>query len=116
MQEPANTPEADRLVVAHDALVALRALAEGTAPAVGEAFFRSLVTHMAAALGTGYARVAEFAGEMRARTLAYWKPGGIVPNVEWSLVGSPCEDGVRGELCHHPTGVAARFPADAVLT
>src|SRR5215217_6782961 len=101
--------------VPHDELVALRAIVEGTAPTVGEEFFRSLVRHMAAALDTGYALVAEFAGEMRARTLAYCKPDGIAPNVEWSLVGTPCEDVVRGSLCHHPTGVMRKFPMDEVL-
>lgn len=101
--------------VAYDELAALRAIVEGTAPAVGEEFFRSLVRHMAEVLGTGYALVAEFAGEMRARTLAYWKPSGFAPNIEWGLVGTPCEDVVRGSLCHHPTGVRTKFPSDEAL-
>jgi hypothetical protein len=50
-------------------VAALRAIVEGTAHATGENFFKSLVTHLAAVMGTGYALVAEFAGEMRARTL-----------------------------------------------
>src|SRR3954463_7087456 len=108
-------PSPDPGGVADDDLVALRAVVEGTAPAVGEEVFRSLVRHMALALGTGYALVAEFAGTMRARTLAYWKPGGLAPNIEWGLVGTPCEDVVRGSLCHHPSGVSAKFPSDEVL-
>jgi PAS domain S-box-containing protein len=97
---------------ADDDLQVLRAIAEGTAGAVGEEFFQSLVRHMAASLGVRYALVAEFAGENRARTLAYWFRDGIAPNVEWDLRGTPCEDVVRGELCHHPTGVKDKFPAD----
>src|SRR5947207_10799376 len=31
------------------------------------------------------------------------------------LSGTPCEDVVRGELCHYPTGVARRFPDDKPL-
>jgi PAS domain S-box-containing protein len=95
-----------------DELTVLRAIAEGTAGTVGEEFFQSLVRHMAVALGVRYALVAEFAGENRARTLAYWFRDRIHPNVEWDLRGTPCEDVVRGNLCHHPTGVKDKFPAD----
>jgi formate hydrogenlyase transcriptional activator len=115
MSEQGTSSGAGEAVVAYDELEALRAIVEGTAPAVGEEFFRSLVRHMAGVLGTGYALVAEFAGEMRARTLAYWKPAGFAPNVEWGLVGTPCEDVVRGNLCHHPSGVSTKFPGDEVL-
>jgi formate hydrogenlyase transcriptional activator len=96
-------------------LAALRLIAEGTAPATGREFFHSLVEHLAKAMGTGYALVAEFAGHMRARTLGYWKPAGLAPDVEWDLVGTPCEDVIRGKLCHHPTGVKEKFPADEVM-
>lgn len=95
-----------------DEVAALRAIVEGTAHETGENFFKSLVTHLAAVMGTGYALVAEFAGEMRARTLGYWKPVGIVPDIEWDLIGTPCEEVVKGNLCHHPTGVSEKFPTD----
>lgn len=95
-----------------DEVAALRAIVEGTAHVTGENYFKSLVTHLAAVMGTGYALVAEFAGEMRARTLGYWKPSGIAPDVEWDLVGTPCEEVVKGNLCHHPTGVSESFPTD----
>src|SRR5947209_6768429 len=41
-------------------LDALRAIVAGTAHATGEAFFQTLVRHLAAALGVRYALVAEF--------------------------------------------------------
>ncbi|HEX8914625.1 MAG TPA: sigma 54-interacting transcriptional regulator [Humisphaera sp.] len=113
---PAPTPPAGPLHPgARGDAETLRILAEGTAAATGQAFFERLVTHLAAALNTGYAIVAEFAGEMRARSLAYWKPTGLFPTVEWDLVGTPCEDVVRGQLCHHPSGVMERFPRDEVM-
>jgi formate hydrogenlyase transcriptional activator len=96
-------------------MAALRLLVEGTARTTGAEFFRSLVRHLAAALDTRYALVAEFAGHMRARTLAYWWRGDFRENVEWSLVGTPCEDVVRGNLCHHPSGVKDKFPDDEPL-
>jgi PAS domain S-box-containing protein len=95
---------------------ALRAITEGTAHASGAEFFRTLVKHLANALDVGYAFVAEFAGsETRVRTIAYWGNGKILENVEWDLAGTPCEDVVKGDLCHHPTGVSRKFPADEPL-
>src|SRR5438067_2381098 len=94
---------------------ALRAIVEGTADSTGEGFFQSLVRHLAAAIGVRYAFVAEFSGEDRARTLAYWKIDRIALNFEWDLRGTPCEDVVRGSLCHHPSRVAQKFPDDKPL-
>jgi PAS domain S-box-containing protein len=96
-------------------LAALRALVEGTARHTGQEFFQSLVRHLAAAVGTRYAFVAEFAGVMRARTLAFWFRDHVADNVEWGVVGTPCEDVVRGNLCHYPSGVHAKFPGDRPL-
>src|SRR4051794_9469374 len=74
-------PSADDAEVA-----ALRAIVEGTARNTGEAFFRSLVRHLASAVGVSYAFVAEFAGvATRVRTLAYWGQGGLRPNLEYDL-------------------------------
>ena len=93
-------------------VAALRAIVEGTARGTGEEFFQSLVRHLALAVGTRYAFVAEFAGEGRAQTVAYWFRDHIRENVEWEVAGTPCQDVVRGNLCHHPTGVKDRFPDD----
>ncbi len=99
-----------------DELAALRAIVEGTARSKGDVFFKSLVSQLASALGVGYAFVAEFAGaRTRVRTIAYWGPGGLRPNIEFDLEGTPCEDVVRGSLCHHPRGVQETFPLDQGL-
>jgi formate hydrogenlyase transcriptional activator len=97
-------------------IAALRAIVEGTAQNTGEAFFQSLVRHLATVVGVEYAFVAEFAGKRtRVRTLAYWKKGQICDNEEYDLAGTPCEDVVHGGLCHHPSGVKERFPHDEAL-
>ena len=80
----------------------MRALVEGTAGHTGQEFFQSLVRHLAAAVGTGIAFVAEFADGTTARTLALWFRDHIADNIEWDVTGTPCEDVVRGNLCHHP--------------
>jgi PAS domain S-box-containing protein len=99
----------------YDDIAALRVIVEGTAHDTGEAFLQSLVRHLASAVGTRYAFVAEFAGGTRARTLAFWFRDRITDNIEWDVIGTPCEDVVRGNLCHHPSGVRIKFPDDKPL-
>jgi formate hydrogenlyase transcriptional activator len=111
MSDKPTTPDAPW----KDELTALAAIAEATCHVTGEEFFRFLVRHLATAVGTRYAFVAEFAGRTRARTLAFWFRDRITDNVEWDLIGTPCEDVVRGNLCHHPSGVKDKFPDDKSL-
>ena len=95
---------------------ALRAIVEGTVQSIGDAFFQSLVRHLASAMGVSYAFVAEFdRATMRARTLAFWGKGTIRDNIEFDLAGTPCEDVIRSGLCHHPRGVREKFPRDQGL-
>ena len=96
-----------------DEIAALRAIVEGTARSTGEVFFESLVKHLASTIGVSYAFVAEFAGvATHVRTLAYWGRGEILPNIEFDLAGTPCEDVVRGGSATIPCGVQEKFPQD----
>jgi hypothetical protein len=88
----------------NDDIAALRAIVEGTTHDVGEAFLQSLVRHLATAVGTRYAFVADLAGGTRAQTLAFWFRDRITDNIEWDVTGTPCEDVVRRSLCHHRSG------------
>lgn len=95
---------------------ALRFVVEGTAASTGHDFFQSLVRSLAAALDVRHAFVAEVAGDpLIVRTLAFWSDGRLVPNVEYSLRGTPCEGVIAGDLCFYPQRVRARFPDDADL-
>ncbi len=111
----APKPTADLPAIEQDELKALRLILEGTACSTGKEFFQSLVQHLATAMGRRSSLVAEFAEENRVRTLAYWKNGALAPNVEYDLAGTPCEEVVRGSLCHYPAGVCKRFPTDTAL-
>ena len=100
-----------------DELAALRAIVEGTARSTGDEFFKTLVRHLAGALGVQHAMVAEFVTATRVRALSYWQVcSKIAPDVEYDLAGTPCEDVARGRLCHYPIGVAKKFPTDLPLT
>jgi formate hydrogenlyase transcriptional activator len=96
-------------------LAALRAIVEGTARSTGDEFFKTLVRHLASALGVQHSMVAEFVTEKRVHALAYWQVDKIAPDFEYDLAGTPCEDVARGGLCHYPIGVAKRFPTDLPL-
>ncbi len=94
----------------------LRSLVEGTAADSGGEFFQSLVKHLATALDVRFAFVAEFAdSSTTVRTLAFWSDDHIRNNFEYELAGTPCEEVVRGDICHHPDNVARGFPEDAQL-
>src|SRR5262245_13175952 len=115
IQEPrqarTGAGEASAIAAVRDDLRALHAVVEGTARGTGQEFFQSLVRHLAEAVDVPYAVVAEFADvNTRIRTLAFWARGRIVDNMEYDYAGTPCAAVVRGELCHHPTGVSERFP------
>jgi hypothetical protein len=105
-----NGNEAPAIAVP-DELNTLRAIVEGTAGSTGEEYLQALVRHLASALGVAFAAISEFAGaNTRVRTLAFWARGQRQDNFEYDLPGTPCEDVMRGRLCHHPTGVKDQFP------
>ena len=94
----------------------LRRLVEGTMRSTGEELLRSLVCNLSLVVGAAYCFIAEFAGaETRVRTLAFWGRGQFLDNIEYDLAGTPCEDVLRGSLCHHPHGVRQKFPQDYPL-
>lgn len=90
-------------------LHALRIIAEGTAAATGDAFFRTLVEHLATAIGTNHAFVAKFLPPGSIATLAYWSEGRLVPNIDYELAGTPCEEVIHGGLCFYPRGLEEKY-------
>ncbi len=96
---------------------ALRAIAEGISSSTGVNFFRSLVRHLASALGVKYALVAEVTDEKqeRVRTVAVWTGDDYAKNFKYALAGAPCENVVGKSLCLYPSGIQEQFPDDAIL-
>ncbi len=94
----------------------LDAVAEGTAGAFGEEFFRAMVRHFARALEVDRVFVTECADEpvTRVRTLAVWSASqGHTANFEYALDGTPCAAVVgEGKACFHPEGVSRLFPRE----
>ena len=104
-----ETPSEPGRLSADDELAALRIIAEGTANETGDAFFRTLVEHLARAIGTHHAFIARFIPPQSICTLAYWSDGGLVPNIEYELPGTPCAEVVHGSLCFYPRGLEEKY-------
>ena len=96
-------------------LHALRAIIDAASSGSGEEYFKTLVRTLASIVDTRWAFVAQFSSpetRTRARTIAFWDRDHFAENFEWKLAGTPCEDVVQGNLCHHAEGVRERFPDD----
>src|SRR5262245_15400551 len=90
----------------------LRAIIEGTAAATGQAFFRSLVEHVAEGLQVRWAFVAECLPNLRARSLSFWVDGKFGEDFEYALPGTPCMEVAKGRTCHVPDRLSEVFPED----
>ncbi len=93
----------------------LRAITEGTAAAVGDAFFASLVEHLATALQVRYVFVAECMKDNVARSRAFWSGSAFAENFEYNLTGTPCMSVVAGSVCCYPQNLQQLFPTDELL-
>ncbi len=98
-------------------LDALRLIVEGTAAVTGADFFRSLVRHLASALGVRYALVTERleTAAPSARALAFWQGDGFGDSFDYDLEGHPCEHVYRTSICQYPERVRETFPGDVYL-
>jgi signal transduction histidine kinase/ActR/RegA family two-component response regulator len=97
---------------------ALIEVTQGVSAATGEAFFYSLVQHLAKALGVDYAFIGELAGkdQEKVRTISLCAQSEILDNIDYSLVNTPCQQVIRqGKLCCYPRGLQAQFPGNLLL-
>src|SRR5262249_50217767 len=85
-----------------DDMQALRAVVEGTAAGVGQEFFRSLVRHLAQAIGVPYVVVGEFLERPRGRIHAWWERGRVVECRGFDYTTGPggggCGEGLSGGI------------------
>jgi len=95
----------------------LRTIVEGTAGTTGSEFFRSLVRHLASALGLRYCLLSECVDSpsSRVRVLAFWKGDGWGESFEYDLEGTPCRGVLGGEICRIGSDVQTLFPSDRDL-
>jgi signal transduction histidine kinase len=99
--------------------VALRSITDSTARARGDDFLRILVRDLARALDVTYViagRVIRLDdGDEGIRTLAVWGGKDYLPNMEYSLRHTPCQDVTEQCMCFHASGIQADYPLDTLL-
>src|SRR5262245_27570511 len=93
----------------------LSLLAEGTAAATSDEFFRSLAKHAALALGARYAFAAESISELESRSLAYWEGSDFGKGFSYRFPGTPCQRVAQGHVCSTRTRLQQLFPEDLWL-
>lgn len=95
----------------------MRVIVDGTSSATGREYLRSLVRHLALALGFRYAFVGRVMGGRyeKIKTLAVWANGDFAGDFEYALANTPCENVVGKSLCSYPSGVRKLFPEDPLL-
>ena len=93
----------------------LRAVAEGTAGAVGDEFLRCLVRHVAEAFAAKMVLVAEASDPSgtHVRVLACWHDGGFIEEpFEYDTAGQPCAVVTEYPWVQFPEALTERFPED----
>ena len=79
----------------------LRLIMEGTSNKIGREFFDSLVHCLAGAINVKFAVISKITGKNMdsALTLSMWGNNDYLPNLEYSLKGTPCENVVDQSIC-----------------
>jgi formate hydrogenlyase transcriptional activator len=117
MKPPAATSKASPLPSAEsqrsDRL--LWAIAEGTAAATGEEFFRLLARYAAQSIGARYAFVAETLNENESQSLAYWEGADYGAGFSYRFPGTPCQRVAQGYICSTSSGLWEKYPEDKWL-
>jgi PAS domain S-box-containing protein len=81
----------------------------------GYEFFPSLVKHVADILKVDYAFVATVDDDSVSKTVALYVQGNIVDNIEYELVGTPCNNVYAKDICAYEKNVQELFPEDKML-
>jgi formate hydrogenlyase transcriptional activator len=93
----------------------LWAIAEGTAAATGEEFFRLLARYAAQSLGARYAFVAETLNPNESQSLAYWEGADYGAGFSYRFPGTPCQRVAQGHICSTSCGLWQKYPEDKWL-
>lgn len=81
-----------------------------------EAFLASLANFMGRMLDVDYILVDKLSTDPAfAETIVVYHKGEILPNMRYSLAGTPCNNVMEGELCCYSYKVQQQFPDDTLL-
>ncbi len=93
----------------------LQLVVSGFATTSADQFFERLVLHLTATTGLEHALIGELCPDCptQVSTVAFCYDNKIVPNIEYCLCKTPCEDAVRHVgVAKYPTGIQQLYPED----
>lgn len=97
---------------------ALRDVALGVTGATGQDIFQSIARHLAASLGVDFAFVGKLVEgpPRRIQTLAICSDGQRIDNMQYDLIGTPCQTVIGREFQYVPRDICACYPGDNMLS
>src|SRR5688572_22914619 len=93
-----------------DALDEVHLLARAAARARGDALFPALAQYIAKATNASESLISQALDKDHVRTLAVYAHGASEPNYDYPLDGTPCRAVLAGDIVHHESGLADKFP------
>jgi formate hydrogenlyase transcriptional activator len=97
-------------MAADDSLDELHQLAQAAARARGDALFPALAQYIARITGASESLISQTLDKDHVRTLAVFAHGASEPNYDYDLSGTPCAAVLAGDIVHHESGLADKFP------
>jgi nitrogen-specific signal transduction histidine kinase len=80
-----------------------------------ENFLPQLVQYIGRTLAVDYVFVGRVKDEQTVQTCGFYAKGKLVPDIEYSTRGAPCQNVIGNVLCHHGERLAEMFPGDPRL-
>lgn len=94
----------------------LKFIAQRNWVAGGQVFLSELVRYLGRLLAVDYVLVDKLAADPdHAETVALYAHGNILPNLQYGLKHTPCDNVMAGGLCCYTEQVQQRFPDDTLL-
>ncbi|TAN70749.1 MAG: EAL domain-containing protein [Methylobacter sp.] len=82
----------------------------------GESFLSALARYLGRLLGVDYVIIDKLAADPSyAETVAIYAKGEALPNMQYRLEDTPCENVIAGGLCCYSANVQQQFPKDSLL-
>jgi diguanylate cyclase (GGDEF)-like protein/PAS domain S-box-containing protein len=81
-----------------------------------ENFFEALVQYLGKTLGVDYVIIDKLdEDQLNAESIAIYAKGSNIPNIRYSLKGTPCQKVIGRNFCSYRQGVQQLFPEDSLL-
>jgi signal transduction histidine kinase/CheY-like chemotaxis protein len=92
------------------------AVIQGISNKRGQAFFESIVQHLAKVIGADYTFIGRLGPDhSSATTMALCKGSQLIDNFSYDLQHTPCENVAGDRTCIYPHGICEQFPHDQLL-